>query len=111
MSVCSAADVVRMQYLEVRESTALIWCWCTEMGKYRRVLSEVNSLKTGPDVNISVKGSWYEVLPGESIRGRGDQGKTKEVSQTSVHYLRCNIVEQCHSMESQPLRLSPGGEL
>ena len=111
MSVCSATDVVRMQYLEVRESTALIWCWCTEMGKYRRVLSEVNSLKTGPDVKISVKGSWYEVLPGESIRGRGDGGKMKEVSQTSVHYLRCSIVEQCHSMESQPLRLSPGGEL
>ena len=45
-------------------------------------------------MKICVKVGYHEVLPGEITSGMGEDGKRKEMSQTWVPLLGCNIVEQ-----------------
>lgn len=75
VSPCSAVDPVRMKYLVDGESIVFgvgVLKW--EQKQWNLCL-EVNSLKTDPDVKISVKVIYYEVLPGEITGGMEEEGK------------------------------------
>ena len=63
-------------------------------------------------MEICVKVSYIEVLPGEITSGMGGDRKKKETSQTWVLHLGCNIVEQHLPMGGFPgasvIKNSPG---